>query len=272
LSGACDSPTSSTSDARVTVLLTDAPHEYLESAVVTIGRIELRQAGGPPVEITTDGGMWDLLQLQNGVTAALGEATIEPGRYLEMRMIVSEAVVTLKDGFTFTDGSATKNLAVPSGAASGIKVKLRSSRSGAPAGIEIRPGETSLVIDFDVSQNFRIQGNPNSPAGIRGFLFKPVLRVEVEDLAGSIAGSVSAPAEVEVEGLTVTATRVDAEPDDAVITTLVREDGTFKLHFVAAGSYNVTVAAPAGYTAAAVQKVVGESEDVTGVELVIAAQ
>jgi hypothetical protein len=267
--GACDSPTATSGSARVTVLLTDAPHEYLEAAVVTIGRIELLSDDGPPVVITTDGGTYDLLQLQDGVTAALGTATIEAGRYLQLRMIVSSAELTLKAPYEFNDGSVTRSLTVPSGAQTGIKINLSADGN---AGVEIRPGETTLVVDFDVSQNFVMQGSADTPAGISGFLFTPLLRAVVEDVAGSIAGTVKAPDGVDPEGLTVTATRTDAQVGDVAASTLVKADGTFTVHFLAPGTYNVTISnPPEDHSANTVQRVVGKAEHVTGVELVITA-
>jgi hypothetical protein len=270
VAGACDSPTTAhTDEARVTVLLTDAPHELLESAVVDIARVELLPADGPPVVIATDPGEHDLLQLQDGVTAVLGSSDVEPGRYLQLRMIVRSATVTLKDEYTFRDGSRTKDLHVPSGAQSGIKIRLVSGDRSGPAGILVGAGETIIVVDFDVSQNFVMQGGPTAPIGV---LFKPVLRAVINGHAGSIAGSVSAPSGVVTEGLSVTATLVDADEDDAPATTLVKENGTFKLHFLTPGTYIVTIAAPpAGHTVTPVQRTVGEAEHVTGVQLVVAA-
>jgi hypothetical protein len=274
VAAACDSPTSSGRDARLTVLLTDAPHEYLESAIVEIGRVEVLPADGPPVVVATDAGEFDLLQLQDGVTAVLGSVDVEVGRYLALRMVVRSASVTLKDGYTFNDGTTTMDLAVPSGAAAGIQVLLRSSNgngSGQGAGIEIRPGAMTLVVDIDVSYNFVMLGTPD--AGIQGFNFTPLLRAVIEDLSGSISGSVSAPDGVETTGLSVTATRAGAEPDEPPVTTLVKADGTFKLHFVEAGSYDITIAEPpAGHDVNPVTQVVAESEHVTGVELVISPQ
>jgi hypothetical protein len=52
----------------------------------------------------------------------------------------------------------------------------------------------------------------------------------------------------------------------------VKEDGTFTLHFLAPGTYNVTVSdPPTGHSAAPVQQAVGPAEHVTGVEIKIAA-
>jgi hypothetical protein len=269
--GACDSPTANSGPARVTVLLTDAPHEYLEEAVITVGRIDILPVNGPAVTITEDGGTFDLLQLQDGVTAVLGSAEILPDRYRELRMVVSYAEVTLKDGYMFNDGSQTKSLAVPSGAASGIKVGIVDGNGGAPGqGIEIRPGETVLVVDVDVSQNFVMLGQADAASGVEGFNFTPRLRAVALDVAGSISGFVTAPADVDVEGLTVTATREGAAEDEAAVTTLVREDGTFTLHFLPPGTYNVTIPEPpAGFSSSDQDVDVGNAEHVTDIEIVI---
>jgi hypothetical protein len=271
---ACDTPTSSGETARVTVLLTDAPLKYLESAVVEIGRIEILPVGGPPIVISADGGTYDLLKLQDGVTAELGFADMDPGRYHQLRMIVSRVTLTLADDYEFNDGSSSRDIAVPSGAESGIKIKLTAADGKNGPGVDIRPGETVLVVDFDVSQNFVMQGSADTSAGIEGFLFTPLLRAAVKDVAGSIAGSVEAPSGVDTEGMQVTATLEGAEEGTVSATATVKDDGTFKLFFLPPGTYAVTVAAgdvPENHTANTVQKAVGEAEDVTGVELVIAA-
>ena len=35
---------------------------------------------------------------------------------------------------------------------------------------------TVVLVDFDVNQNFVLQGNPDSPSGIQGMLFTPTLK------------------------------------------------------------------------------------------------
>lgn len=267
---ACDTPTDSNGTAYLRVLLTDAPADYLASAVVEIGRIEILPADDSPARvIVEDAGSYDLLQLQNGVTADLGTAPIEAGQYTQLRMIVESAEVTLADGFEFNDGTATRTLFVPSGEQTGIKINLMSTDGDEEAGVSIQPGETVLVVDFDVSQNFVLLGNPDTPAGIHGILFTPTLRAIIRDIAGSIAGTVVAPAEVTVEGLQVTATREGAE--EAAATTLVKTDGTYQLPFITPGTYSVTVAAPEGHAANTVEVTVAETEAVTGVTLTITA-
>lgn len=271
--GACDeSPTAGSTDARLTVQLTDAPSDYLSSATVEIGRIEVLPASGGRLVVEEDGGTYDLLQLQNGVTADLGAIEVEPGMYTELRMVVERAELTLKEGYTFTDGSTTQEIQVPSGAQSGIKIGLSAADGAEGAGVEIRPGETVLVVDFDVSGNFVMQGDAETPAGIQGFLFTPALRAVVRDVAGSIAGTVAAPEGVTVEGLSVVATRVGAAEAETPAATLVKTDGTFQVNFVAPGTYSVTISnAPEGYTASAAEVTVDEDQDVADVELSISA-
>lgn len=135
--------------------------------------------------------------------------------------------------------------------------------------------ETTLVLDFDVGRNFVIQGNPYTPAGIKGVLFTPLVRVGLggED-AGSISGTVLGPEE-SVQGLTVTAEPEEGEENGELgteqteaVTAETRADGTYTLHFLGAGTWRVTVAAPEGYlTDPAERSVTLEAgEDATGVD------
>lgn len=272
--GACDSsPVGGNGETRLKLQLTDAPSDYIAAAVVDIGAIQVLSAEGPPITVVEDGGSYDLLTLQNGVTADLGSIPIAPGVYTELRMIVQSAQVTLKDGYTFATGETTRAIKVPSGAQTGIKISLASADAEAGPGVEIRQGETVLVIDFDVSQNFVMQGDAESPAGIQGFNFTPTLRAVARDVAGSIAGQVTAPSgsSVSVEGLTVSATRTDIA-GAPVATGITDASGSYTINFLPPGSYDVTVSAPpTGFTASTATTPVGEDQDVTGVDLSLSA-
>jgi hypothetical protein len=270
---ACSDSTMVGGPAHLTVLLTDAPMDYIESAEVDIGAVILVPAdSGAHITLSEDGtdGPVNLLELQDAATELLGEADIEAGAYSQLRLIVESASVTLADGYEFTDGTTERDLFVPSGAQTGIKLLLGSADGGDEGEpLVIPPGETMLVVDFDVSQSFVIQGNPETPAGIHGMHFKPTLRVVVADVAGSIAGSVTTALDstTRVDSLAVMATFA---ADTA--TTRTRNDGTYTLSFLAPGSYVVWVT-PADTTldvdpdSAVV--VVGASEDVVGVDFVL---
>lgn len=168
------------------LLLTDAPFPFdlVQEANVTIERIDIIRAddaandaaddaaddaapadGDPDVEVEVvldEDRRFNLLDLRNGVTAMLGDVELREGRYAQLRIIVRDADIVLKDGRTF-------DMKVPSGAQTGIKVLLND--------LEVAEGAvTELTLDFDVSESFIVQGSTTSAAGIKGFLFKPVIK------------------------------------------------------------------------------------------------
>ena len=154
------------------VRLTDAPFpiDFVNEANVTINKIELRESADgddPFLTLIEDAQLqFNLLDLQNDVTANLVQIDIEVGSYNLVRLFVTEPNVVLKDETNF-------DLTVPSGAQTGIKIFIE------PA-IEVVGGLTSeLLLDFDVSKSFVVQGNPNTPAGISGFIFTPVRAVNM---------------------------------------------------------------------------------------------
>ena len=70
---ACSDGTTGTGSARFSVAITDAADTLLASAVVHIGEVQLLPEDGPPIVVATEGGTFDLLTLQNGVTATVGK-------------------------------------------------------------------------------------------------------------------------------------------------------------------------------------------------------
>jgi len=167
---------STTQSGRLNVYLTDAPLGDVASATVTISKVYLiggSDESGSRFTITDTPQDYDLLTLQDGVTALLGSASIPAGDYTQLRLVVDQATITLAAGVTFSDGSSSKTLKVPSGGQSGIKIQLAGP-------LHIEPGETNLIVDFDVSQNFVFTGEPSHPNGV---LFKPVLHASLEDAA-----------------------------------------------------------------------------------------
>jgi hypothetical protein len=181
---ACDSASpvddAAAGDARVQILLTDAPADYIEEAWVWISRVYLIPGEEDPeegpafVDLFNDPEAplaYDLLTLRDGVVADLtGEVELPAGTYRQLRMIVADAEVTLADGYTFDNGETSRKLFIPSGAQSGIKVNLAEPITTEAGTVDV------ILVDFDVNQNFVLQGNPDTPAGLRGVLFTPMLR------------------------------------------------------------------------------------------------
>jgi hypothetical protein len=267
--------------ATLKILLTDAAADYTAEANVDIGRVELLPAGdGAATILSEDGtdGFVNLLELQNAATMQIAEAEIEPGAYHQLRLIVESANVRLIDGYTFDDGSQEMELRVPSGAQTGIKLLLQNEGGG---DLELGSGESVIVLDFDVNRSFVIQGNPRTPAGIKGMLFKPTLKVTGLDVAASISGVLSV-----AEGLApelVAGRTVIAEPtgsgdltefgyQSAAGTGVTDVDGSYTIFFLVPGEYEVSVLdleAGLGTDPRSQTVTVGQSEDLAGVDFQI---
>lgn len=276
---ACESTAPESGPARVTVALTDAPSAMYDEATVEIGAVSLIPSDGPPIELTDAGGTHDLLELQDGVMVDLATLEIDPGHYLQLRLVVLSASVTLAEGYEFSDGTTSRDLAVPSGAQSGIKINLSTADGdNGSAGVEITPGESILVVDMDVSQNFVIQGNPDTPAGIQNVRFTPLLRASLHDVAGSISGAVTYPSATPDEEAELAEITADLNPGTSsvleamqttMVTTSAGSDSTYTLWFLSPGTYDVSAAATIDaveYTDGPQSVPVGDGEAVTGVD------
>jgi hypothetical protein len=241
--------------SHVLVQLTDAPAPALASAQVWISEVYLIGNDGTSRFTITTGPSteYNLLDFRGGVTALLGDNTIPAGDYAQLRMIVDSARVTLANGVLFSDGTDSREMKVPSGPQTGLKVNFAGP-------IRIAPGETDLVIDFDVLRSFVFQGPPTSPHGV---LFKPVLHGVVTDQAGSISGT-SNPADALGVLFAINGT-------DTVASTLADPtSGAYALRFLPPGAYTVADSSTVtGHLAPSQNVTVGVGEHVTGVNFTI---
>jgi len=163
------------------LVATDAPFPFDDvlSATVVVQRIEIRPSGGAfETLIEFPGGKeLDLVQLRNGTVDVLYEGNPGPGDYDAFRIIVEAKLISIVDGVGQKDFTDFK---VPSGEQTGVKVFLDEPIS---VGTSLTK---DLVLDFDLSRSFIVQGNPATPAGIKGFHFKPVVRAINASTAGSL--------------------------------------------------------------------------------------
>ncbi|MBN2633124.1 MAG: DUF4382 domain-containing protein [Bacteroidales bacterium] len=191
---ACDKTSPDmTGNGQLVVKVTDAPFpvDMIESATVTITKVELRKAGDgisdgyPFIVLMEDTVTFDLLDLRNGVTEELLAMEIPAGTYNLMRLYVEEASLKIKDGETY-------NVKVPSGKQTGIKIFVRPDFT-VTGGLT-----TELLLDFDLSRSFLMIGSFNNPRGINGFHFKPVIRAVNNSTAGRIRGMVTDTSKVKI--------------------------------------------------------------------------
>jgi hypothetical protein len=232
--GCTDSGNTPVQTGHLKLHMTDASVAGIEQVNITFSTVEVHLDGnwiaisGAPVTV-------NLLEWNNGRTLVIGEKDLAPGRYTQIRLMVSKAEIVV-------DG-VTKPLTIPSGDETGLKLIHN---------FDITAGTTSeIVLDFDVSKSITRTGNGE-------YKLKPTIRAIEKPLTGAITGTVTNPA----EGLYATA--VDATPADVTTTIPDASNGKFTLAFLLPGTYAVRVADGAGRTATKTGVIVtaGQSTDI----------
>ena len=236
----------------LTVHLTDAPFPFSEvdRVDVHVVRIDARQEEPSDAEAEDDEDMteWvtiatpnatiNLLDLSNGTTVNLGQATLPTGTYNGFRLIIdpAQSSVTLNDG-------TEPAIHWPSAAQSGIKIKLDQP-------INLTENGSVMVVDFDVGRSFVLRGNDIRNNGL---LFKPVLRGTAVDITGRASGTVrgdsatgpvvaNATVEVLKDGTALT----DTVSANLVATTMADSTGAFTFAFLVPGAYELRATPPTG--------------------------
>lgn len=168
----CDSAPSSR-EGKLEVWLHDAPTD-LDEVQIYVERVEIGKQGEGWVILGEPKKHFDLLRLTNGNYEILGADLLEPGRYHQLRLIVSgqESYVV--------EGGEERTLFIPSGEQTGVKL---------PIDIEItEDSHYVLLLDFDAERSLVRPGSGGQPAD---FLLKPVIRTTHLAEAGHISGVVS---------------------------------------------------------------------------------
>lgn len=260
LGTACGDTTASQS-GRLTVLLTDAPGDFVK-AVVTIDQIYMQRSegedGGGRIVLRDEDVTTDLLTLANSTAELVTDAVLPAGSYRELRFVISGGYIEVEnaDGSTSIYASSPDYVGLPAGATvagalqmpsyaqSGLKVKLRGDA------VEVSGEEKVLLVDFDVSRSFGKQ------AGASGmWVMTPVLEATEFAVSASISATVSLADTVTLPQINATA--VTLAGFQAVLTTAAGSeelgaltdangDGTYDVQFryVAPGEYKLDLRAP----------------------------
>lgn len=236
----------------LSVKMTDAPSCGYDHVWVTVTKVRVHKSdtasdadpGWSEVAVTpdpgSDGRRIDLLSLQNGVLAELGQTALPEGHYTQVRLVLSGA--SGANQLVLTSDKSVVNLDTPSAQQSGLKLKR---------GFDVAAGDTvDLVLDFDACKSIVKAGASNR------YNLKPVVSV-IPILVGSIEGGAVTP-EAARAGAWVSLQRFD--PATGVVSVVratgVRilpgdpKDGTWTLSPVPVTTdsrgYNLVIGAP-GY-------------------------
>lgn len=172
------------------VRITDDPFPFdtVGSVNIFVSRIEASNGfdttgtGGTWVTIDHPNRIFDLLTLQQGVTAELGEGTIDVGEYAAIRLTIDVDRSSLK----YLDGtSAVVRWPYPGSGEVALYALVEEPLTVSAAGADI-------VIDFDVGRSFL-----SNLTGNHDFVMLPALRAVNSAVTGSITGVVTAP---DIEG------------------------------------------------------------------------
>jgi hypothetical protein len=118
------------------------------------------------VTIATPNKAFNLLALQNGVTAFLGATPVDTGHFRAVRLVIdpNKSTVVLKDGTTFT-ATSTPPVEFERHGRQGLLVELNET-------VEVHESQTStIVLDFRLGDSVTLRGR-----GVRdGFFFRPIV-------------------------------------------------------------------------------------------------
>ncbi|MGH2830170.1 MAG: DUF4382 domain-containing protein, partial [Actinomycetota bacterium] len=231
------------------VFLTDAPFPYdsVSSVNVYVTRVEASPRDTAPadraagrvtwIEIAAPNKSFDLLTLQQGATAFVGEGAIDAGQYIEVRMTIDVDSSSIK----YLDGSdAVVHWPSPGQGQifvyAGVEEQLAVSATGA-----------EIVLDFDVGRSFLY-----NLFGVKEFHSQPVLRAVNSAATGAIAGTVTAP---DIEGMPVPVQNANITvyggdpnqlPSQWYVVATGRSDaqGRYKVAFLRVGAYIIRVEHP----------------------------
>ena len=220
----------------VIIKMTDAPFpaDLVSEANITIDWIKLLKQDSEEgddndslsvIMIELEDNMTlNLLSLSNGVTEILSETDVPAGTYDEIRLHITDAGIMLKDSTYF-------DLKVPSGDASGLKIKIN------PA---LDLGEnmiSEVLLDFDVSRSFVLRGNmKHGYDKVVGFIFKPVIRAVASIAAAEIYGAVTDTTDAIIENALLTL----LSGTDTVTTALTDSLGLYRIIGIPPGLYSLT--------------------------------
>lgn len=242
LFGGSDDNSSALKNGTIVVKITDAPFpiDIIKEANVVITKIQLFKSNEndsvPFITLTDKPDTINLVNLRNGLTEELVKLEIPKGSYSRIRLYTGDASMVLTDGSKFS-------LKIPSGPQTGIKISIDSP-------IVVEGGLTAeLLLDFDLEKSFNVQGNPDTPAGIKGFHFKPVLRAVNNTIAGRLVGVVKNDSAKVMENASVW-----LKKDTVLSSAFTKADGSYALIGIPVGTYSA-FATKTGYDTVSVANV-----------------
>ncbi len=233
--------------------LTDAPACGYEEVNITVEKVRVHRSStaedghaGWSEVVLNPPRRFDLLELTNGVLAALGQTSLPAGRYTQMRLVLAaNGGATPLANSVVPTGGTERPLTTPSGQQSGLKFNVN---------MEVQPGqEADFVIDFDACKSVVRRGNSGQ------FNLKPVVSVIplLSEAGQRVVGHVGS-------AITTGSTTVSLQQGGVPVrATAPAANGEFVLFPVPAGNYDLVISAAGRVTAVLTSVPVGTTSVTT---------
>ncbi|HYS04912.1 MAG TPA: DUF4382 domain-containing protein [Candidatus Dormibacteraeota bacterium] len=161
LLGACNASGSTSvggATGRLDIRLTDAPIDLSTVSNITVTITDVLVYPGvegmdndtaTPIVVTAHPASFDLLTLTGGATALLASGEVPAGFYRRIRLEISSAAITYKDG-TLAD------------------LQIDSNKVDVPIGFEVRAGaDSAIVLDFDAAASVQVNATSSGQLVLR---------------------------------------------------------------------------------------------------------
>jgi hypothetical protein len=181
----------------VTVQATDAPFaaNVVTGATITVTQILMHTdatassgyttifdtaTGAAPIQV-------DIFHLRDGLQQALATASVPPGDYRQVRVVISAASLALTNGnsYTYPQANGSTGAIQPTSAAtSGLKIMID------PPLTVVSSVASTLLLDVDLQQSF-LPTPANDALSANAYHLQPVIRAENVSTVGTISGTVT---------------------------------------------------------------------------------
>lgn len=196
----------------VAIKMTDAPGPY-SAVFVDIQGVEITGSGGEMVALNVNKGIYNLLDLTNGVSTIIATGTLETSSVEQIRLILGS------NNSVIVDNSTSYPLSTPSADQTGLKLQVHETLE--------QDILYTILLDFDANKSIIDLGNGS-------YKLKPVIRTIKTAISGSIKGKISPV------GLAVV-TAVNIINPTLSFSTNVNAEGSFMLMGLTPGNYDVTI-------------------------------
>lgn len=192
------------------VRMTDAPGPY-DKVNIDLQAVEVTGNDGKTVLLNTTAGIYNLLELSNGVSKLIATSELSDAKVSQIRLILGSKNTVVVKGVSYP-------LSTPSAEQSGLKLQVHQTL--------VADIQNEIMLDFDANLSIVETGSGT-------YKLKPVVRTVVTAITGNIKGTVTPIGTLAV----VKATSVGGVEYSSSVNAL----GQFQISGLLPGSYTFTI-------------------------------